>query len=273
MRGEQMIEDLRAIMVCVDFWDLAAITIPRNEHHFREMHFVISEEDVKTAVEVLNAIHPKRRPTAFFLHVTDLFYADGAVMNKWRALEWALDRMGRDGWLCIMDADVIWPQKIEWPGELVPGFLCSPLRRMVSDVEMSTFKYGTLDKLTEDRWKMLPIHRNVNEWAGYSQIFSADDPVLGPPPWHEITYRHAGASDSWFQAKWPRERKIRPNWECLHLGPAGENWFGRTSPRLDGSLPEGREEKLAMTRVMWERRAIRRRSGLDPFAEEKIEVT
>ena len=39
-----------------------------------------------------------------------VFYADGAAFNKWKALELALDSYGRRGWLCVMDADVIWPQ-------------------------------------------------------------------------------------------------------------------------------------------------------------------
>jgi hypothetical protein len=62
----------------------------------------------------------------------------------------------------------------------------------------------------ENEWTKYPIHRNTKEWAGYSQIFHADDPVLGQPPWYDISWSHAGGADSAFQHKWTEDKKIRP---------------------------------------------------------------
>ena len=173
--------------------------------------------------------------------------------------------------MCLLDADVIWPRNAKLP-DLQVGQLCSPLRRMLVNPIPQSFDDLIRQVDNERGWQFCPIHRNVNEWAGYSQIFHAADPVLGSPPWHDIDWSHAGGADSFFQAKWAKENKVRPDWECLHIGNAGENWFGRTSPRLDGSVPEKRAENLRETDELWRRRAARRREGLDQFAPERIDV-
>ncbi len=125
----------------------------------------------------------------------------------------------------------------------------------------------------EPIWKGFPIHRNVAEWAGYTQIFHCDDPALGKTPWHEIDWTHAGGADSFFQAKWPAEKKVRPPWEVLHLGPAGENWLGRTSTLLDGTVPEKQQANKAAIKELW--RSRREREATLPASDrgERIKPT
>jgi hypothetical protein len=256
-----MVENLRAILVCVDYSDILAITLPRMRHHFKEMLVVTTATDLGT-VQVCDE-------NGIRWWCTSSFYADRAVFNKWRALEEGLELFGRHGWMCLLDADVIWPKDAKLP-DLQVGQLCSPLRRMLVNPIPQSFDDLIRQVDNERGWQFCPIHRNVNEWAGYSQIFHAADPVLGSPPWHDIDWSHAGGADSFFQAKWAKENKVRPDWECLHIGNAGENWFGRTSPRLDGSVPEKRAENLRETDELWRRRAERRRQGLDQFEPERI---
>jgi hypothetical protein len=218
-------------MVCVDYADLLAITLPYNRHHFSEVVVVTTESDVETrhlAKKYLCRTFP-----------TDVFYRDGAIFNKWRALEEGLDWMGRHGWLCVMDADVLWPKHARM--QLGQGLLHGPYRRMFPDL--------TLPIPPEDEWRRWPVHTNVREWAGYTQIFHADDPKLGPPPWHEVDWKHAGGADSFFQQKWPTMLKVRLSWDVLHLGPAGVNWCGRASPLVDGTTPEGSVEKMEKVRA------------------------
>jgi hypothetical protein len=217
---------------------------------------------------------------------TTAFKDDGAAFNKWKALEQGLDRMGREGWLCVMDADVLWPHNLEvvvgdkfqgldndWLSFNVPcvnnlnmrvGQLCTPKRRMCEDLG-----YGIPDEVT---WDNFPLHRQQQEFAGYSQIFHASDPHLGPPPWHQVDWRHAGGADSFFQAKWPDSAKVRPPFEVLHLGPAGQNWWGRATPYLDGTVPEDAAAKAELTRRIWVGRAERRARGLDPFEPERTRM-
>lgn len=229
---------LRAIMVSVDYSDLLSLTLPYNRHHFADVMVVTAPEDETT----LRVAADNRCRT----HVTRAFYEDGAFFNKFRALEEGLDAYGREGWLCVMDSDVLWPKGVEVkPGDgeglilslgadvlrLERGYLATPLRRMREDVTGLTAE--TLPP--ESEWVRYPVHRNVAEWAGYSQVFHASDPYLPRPPWHDVTWRHAGGADSFFQMMWPAQRKVRPSWEVLHLGPAGTNWMGRASPYVDGT--------------------------------------
>jgi len=243
------------------------------------MWFVSNKRDAETAAVVLGESAKlddgslkgaEGGGTKIYFLDTDLFTAGGAVFGKWQAVEWALDQMGRRGWIALLDADVVWPREAPFPDSFCPGMLLSPLRRMCP----AAWCHRMLDD--ESSWKCLPVHRNVNEWAGYSQVFFAGDentpadPRLGPPPWHEIDNIHAGSADSWFQAKWPPALKVRPSWECLHIGAAGENWFGRAGVRLDGAVPPDRDEKLRKISQMWRRRAERRSRGQDQFEEEKV---
>jgi len=215
---------LRAIMVSVDYTDLLSITLPYNRHHFESVTIVCSKRDVA-------GLLPLAEKYDCDLFETDLFYANGATFNKWLALEAGLDYLGRYGWLCLMDADVLWPTNIyDALDDIKLGYLYTPMRRMYDRNDLRMIPL-------EKDWHLYPIHRNVNEWAGYSQIFHANDPCLGQPPWHQIDWKHAGGADSFFQRKWNVPNKVRPLFEVLHLGPAGVNWCGRASNYVDGTVP------------------------------------
>lgn len=225
---------LRAIVVCVDYSDFLSITLPRNRHHFGEVCVVTSMRDIlsgRVAEE-----HGAQ------VYRTDAFYYGGAKFNKWLALENALDTYGRHGWLCILDADVIWPHRLP-EFDLLPGKLYTPYRRMMP---IPPIVYGAPTEFTipdETLWSRFPLHRVRSDFSGYTQIFHASDPVLGSPPWHETDWVHAGGGDTMLQAKWSKANKIRPPFEVLHLGDAGVNWCGRTTRFLDGSLPEQADER------------------------------
>lgn len=274
---------MRAILVCVDYADLLAVTLPYNRHHFEAVYIVTDKRcQAETEAAAFRGLTQEQRCGVIVL-TTDLFYADGAAFNKWRALEWGLDQMGRHGWLCIMDADILWPKSIKLFGSTVDGRqnllgqrgrinvnfgnIYTPLRRIWAEWPDPMIRGGVMYNAIvgkqpplplEQHWSAFPIHRNTGEWAGYSQIFHANDPVLGPPPWHETDWIHAGGADSFFQRKWKPENKIRPPFECLHLGPCGENWFGRT------------EEGRRRTKAIWQRRRDLKLAGRDPFEEEKL---
>jgi hypothetical protein len=197
---------------------------------------------------------------------TDLFYKGGAVFNKWAALEAGLDVLGRRGWLSIMDADVLWPQEASAMLELVDlqqGNLYSPFRRMLDPLPVPFVVPEEVD------WHRLPRHPQTREFAGYTQLFHADDPVLGPPPWHQVDWVHAGGADSFFQEKWPPSRKIRLPFDVLHLGPAGVNWCGRASTLADGDTLPGSEERKQQVRAFVRGRGGK--SGEERFRHERLE--
>lgn len=225
-------EHLRAILVSVDYADLLAVCLDQNLHHFKEMLIVSSPDDYDTHRVALEFGVPT--------YLTDSFYSQGASFNKWKALEEGLDYYGRYGWLCIMDADIVWPQSL--PSFLLyQNYLYAPRRRMLLN--------PSLQALPQEReWDKLSLHPNAAEWAGYSQIFYAFDEHLPPQtPWHETDWKHAGGADSFFQRLWPKSHKIRPPFQVLHLGQGGKNWCGRVTPFLDGSKhpsSSSREEQL-----------------------------
>jgi hypothetical protein len=296
---------MRAILVSVGYTDLLRITLPYNRQHFDDVLVVTSPADAPN-------VEPLADESRARLFVTDAFYRDGADFNKWLALEEGLDFYGREGWLCLMDADVLWPRGLSveptadgarmfdtvsarLKRQRVPGYLYTPLRRICplplrlrpdpdcpvcygrgwngTDGPLGAWQTcpltcSGLRPPPEKEWCQYPLHRNAAEWAGYSQIFHASDPVLGPPPWHDVTWRHAGGADSFFQEKWPASRKVRPPFEVLHLGEAGVNWCGRAGPLADGSLPEGAVEKRAKLSRYWRRRLGK--TGPDRFRHEKL---
>jgi hypothetical protein len=224
---------LRAIVVSVDFADLLAVTLPYNRHHFEDVLIVTSTAD-KDTPRVARDYQAK-------VFATESFYEPGAVFNKHKSLEEGLDYMGRYGWICLLDADVLWPCELPSRFPLSRGRIYGPSRREMKDL-------SGLVVPDESKWEQFPI------WppcpcpllGGFSQIFHADD--AGHPPWHDLNWRHAGGGDTVFQQRWPIRNRIRLPFAVLHLGPVGVNWCGRTMPYLDGSVPP--ESGDRMTRLL-----------------------
>lgn len=241
-------------MVCVDYGDLLSVTLPCNRHHFDEVMVVTTPGDTET-ISVA-----KQHDADVF--TTTSFYDDGAEFNKWKGLEEGLDVFGRHGLMALLDADIIWPKaKLnEW--EFKRGYLHTPRRRMLYNLAWLPIA------LDESQWHKVAVATEA-EWPGYSQIFHADDPHLPTAPWHELNWRHAGGADSNFQRLWPAERKVRPTWSVMHLGLAGLNWCGRSTPRLDGTQPEAAEARRARLTVYYTLRRYAR-SVEELYAAERL---
>lgn len=249
---------MKAIMVSVNYADLLTITLPYNRHHFDKIVVVTSMRDPET--------HRVALENGATVCQTEAFYENGAIFNKFRAMEEGLDVLGRDGWICIMDADVLWPKEVSNYNPLAKTFKCYPQEGKLYTPRRRMFEDVTLPIPQESEWGNYPLQSQSREFAGYTQIFHGSDPALGKAPWHETNWRHCGGADSFFQAKWKEENKIRPPWEVLHLGPAGANWCGRATPRVDGSIPEGADELKEKVRSF-----IRGRTqGANRFDGEKI---
>ena len=224
---------MRAITVCVDYSDLLAITLPANRQHFDEMLVVTGPRDDATVAECM------KYPDVSFVR-TDAFYRDGAAFNKGLAIEEAFDKIGRNGWFCVLDADILLPLGAIW-ADVEMFCLTAPRRRMVYDRD-KWFRPGD--------WQQYPLFHDV-EHAGYCQIFSGDDPALRRRPWYGVDWRHAGGCDSDFAANWPPHRLRRPPWHVLHLGQPGINWCGRVQPWQDGRVPvKAHERRVELNRLM-----------------------
>lgn len=238
---------MRAIIVCVEYWDYLSVCLPYNIHHFDEVLVVTSHLDTQTQ----NLCRQLKVPT----FVTDAFYRGGAMFNKWLALEEGLDHFGRHDWICILDADIAIPQSIELP-PLIIGNLYGPHRRMGDQL------------LPPEDWKSLRLWP-LEEFSGYFQLFHGSDPHLPTPPWHQTNWKHAGGADTFFQELWPVENRVRLTFEVLHIGPNGVNWCGRTT-KLAGKTPDNAiQRKQSLTNFMNQRRKLPK--NLRNYDNEKLQ--
>ncbi len=219
---------MKAILISVDYGDILAITLKRNARLFDEILVVSTERDKETA-EVVASV-PNAR-----LHTTDAFYRKDCPFNKGAAMEEGFDILGRDGWICIIDADILFPSDFSWKCvSLEANCLHTPRRCILED--LSTY-YESLD------WTNMKVHPDI-EHAGYCQIFNASAPVLDVRPWYPTNWVHAGGSDSEFNQLWSRRNKIWLPFSVLHLGPVDTNWCGRVAPRADGTVHEDADQRL-----------------------------
>lgn len=229
---------MRAITVCVGYDDLLAITLPRNARHFEEHWIVTHPTDQRTLAVVDSVGHA-------WAYRTDAFYRDGAPFRKGLAIEECFGHIGRDGWFAVVDADTLLPDDFAARvANLDPERIYAPRRRMCSDPRRWC-----------EPWEQWPIQPDC-EQAGFAQVFCGESRFIRDKrPWYGTEFRHAGGCDSVFLYRWPPEFREWLPFECLHLGRPFENWCGRTSPRLDGTLPDGYERNAAsMARLMEQRR-------------------
>ena len=223
---------MRGIVVCVDYADLLAITLPNNMQHLSECLVITSPQD--SATQELVASIPNAN-----VFVTDAFYRDGAMFNKGRAIEEGFDALGREGWIAIWDADILFPTHMsEHMQNLRQDYLYGAPRRMVED---------PLSWDVSREWNLYPLSNDNKRVIGYLQMFHADSPYLkGRRPWYDQTFIHAGGGDGYFENLTPRDHQCLLPFDVLHLGPRDSNWFGRATPRLDGTVPERSEELKAL---------------------------
>lgn len=230
---------LRGITISVEYDDILELTLSYNRHHFEEFLVVTSPEDAGT-MKLCD-----RLGVTYF--VTDAFYRDGALFNKWLALEEGLTHFGRHGWMAILDADIFWPTFVEHVYEV--GNIYTPARYLLDDVQHTL--------LRESEWARLPLLKE-NGCPGWTQIFHATDPVLQQLPWFEAHWTHCGNGDTFFSERWPLEKNIRTAWRCLHLGPTWTNWCGRVAPRRGGEAPlEAPSRRSKLTSLLLQRRRNR----------------
>jgi len=200
---------INAFTVCVDYSDLLKFTIEHNRRFFNEYMVITSCEDKDTwkLCSTKNV----------FTYVTDAFTRDEASFNKGLAIEEALKHFPTNDWLCSLDADIILPGCFEnYPFDF--GCLYVPYRRICKDYN--------LNESIESLWEKSNVLREI-DFAGYTQVFHGEDPILKDKPWYGIDWLHAGGYDTDFNQKWSNCKKKRPPFEVLHLGEPYKNWWGK----------------------------------------------
>jgi len=250
------LSDARAILVCVDYHDILSLTLPQNISQFKSVLVVTSMQDQRT-LHVANLAGAE-------VFQTNAFYDGGAVFNKFLALEQGIDYMGREGWLCILDADIAIPTRrpMEWEPKF--GCLHTPRRRVLEEIP---------EQLPEEiKWRRNKLVKGNEVFNGYFHLFHADDPVLaGVRNWHSVDWTWAAGGDTDLQHRWPHSKKVRPPFEVLHIGKPFRNWAGRVTPFADGTVPEEAEKRKGIyNSFMNQRRHLKSRKEADLYTNEKL---
>lgn len=245
----------KAILVCVEYHDILELTIAKNASHFESITVVTTPDDIQTQSVV------EKIPNAR-CYLTNAFYANGCAFNKGAAMEEGFDTAGRNGWIVVMDADIVLPPKINI-SELSDQKIYGVQRRMLEDV--SSYADGRYHEIEE--WKTLPTMPDTDIAVGFFQLFNSCAPPLSNRPWYPIEWKHAGGCDSFFERKWSNQNRVRLfDFQVLHLGVPGKNWFGRTTAFLDGTIHEESENRFSQLANMVENR----KKGLPKYMGERL---
>lgn len=92
---------IEGIIVCVNYSDFLAHTLPYNRNQFNNLVVVTDTKDIKT------------KKLCDFYHVkclqTDVFYENGNEFNKGAAINYALQSLEQKDWVIHLDADIYLP--------------------------------------------------------------------------------------------------------------------------------------------------------------------
>lgn len=230
--------ELQGVIVCVEYGDFLAHTLPLNRGCFNDLVVVSDTRDTRTHA-ICEHYHTR-------CIQTDAFFADGQAFNKAAGINAGLDALGQANgrWTLHLDADIILPPRF---GDLIRranldpnaiygadrlmcrsyedwmAYVAGPQPQHTSQVFVApdAFPVGTrVARLTDDGY--VPI--------GYFQLWnSLASGVRGYP-----AHSSAARGDMLHALRWPRRlRHLIPEIFVIHLESEdtgmGENWRGRRS--------------------------------------------
>jgi len=216
---------IKTIIVCVDYYDILALTLPHNKNVLDSILVVSAPQDFKTLdVCEKNGIE---------CYQTDAFYRKGAAFNKGLAIEEAFDVVGRDNWILILDADIIVPREFATCQDMLdPTFIHGSRRRV-----LSKFASDSPEISNHALWVDSCPAIAENGPYGYFQLFHGSDPVLQRRPWYPIDWGYAAGCDDEFMGLWSKKNIMWLPFYVLHLGDSCQNWCGRVTPFVGGKVP------------------------------------
>lgn len=237
---------LEAVIVCRDYADFLAETLPINLPHFDDVMVVTHHSDTETKKVC------ERNSIEYF--ATDVFNDHGDRFNKGKAINLGLSNLKKTDWILHLDSDIVLPHRYR-----------DMLRRAMIKQDciygadrVNVHGYDAWEKLKmrlaphyQDNWFIDPdfIHEgNQPKPDGLRFGARVIHKELGWVPigfhqlWHTSQNKRynfnlgsACGSDVFFPAQWPREKRILlPEVICYHLDSEpehskGTNWNGRKS--------------------------------------------
>jgi hypothetical protein len=217
---------ITAIIVCVDYADFPAITLPATVATVDRVCVATAPHDEATlavcrAASVEIAVYPR-------------FSGGGVSFDKAGGLNFLLDRLRPQGWVLSLDADIVLPRRLEING-LERSHLYAAHRRMIADPE---------------QWREYLASRDFTPFARYGPGLKAGRAgLLGYfQLWHFPTFPqrrfprscNAAGYDTAFGRLWPKSHRRYLEGDVVHLGVNKANWNGRvTETWLVSEAPVG----------------------------------
>lgn len=230
---------LEAIIVCVDYSDFLAHTLPANKHNFDKLVVVTSPADIKT--QKLCEYHHVMCVT------TDVFYEDGASFNKAKGINFGMKSLDKTGWVLHIDSDIVLPPLFRLtldPIDLDPTFVYGVDRLMCTSYKDWTDQQIE-PHLTQESHiyihptsKTMKVGTRIAKYAtseGYIPIgfFQMWNPLHSGVDNYPDEHGDAGRSDMLFSMQWKRNKRgFIPEIIAIHLesevlSTMGKNWKGR----------------------------------------------
>jgi glycosyltransferase involved in cell wall biosynthesis len=237
---------LEGVVVCVNYSDFLAHTLPSIYTQFDKLVVVTDLKDVDT----------KELCSAYGVECvqTDCFYGSKDPFNKGKGINAGLERLDKDGWVIQLDSDIYFP----------------PCTRSILNVRhLDHEKIYGVDRLmcpSYDSWvnylrKPNPLHSktvfvNLNAFPVGTRLSEFHNPKGGYEPigffqlWHpqgsgvfDYPQCHGAAdkTDVLHCKRWTRDkRELMADVVVIHLASGrgwGLNWNGRKSPKFGPLLP------------------------------------
>jgi hypothetical protein len=239
---------IEAVVVCVDYSDFLAWTLPANRSQFNRMVVVTTPDDTAT-----QAVCERYEVECV---KTDAFHANGDVFAKGRGINAGLERLSLRGWVLHMDADIYLPPKTRGILDrlpLDPQKLYGCDRLMCPDAQAFARYLDAPPPIQSDwvfvRAEAFPVGVRIAQYMergggyvpiGYWQLWNPSGSGVSRYP---ETHGTAARTDFQHGTSWPRERReLLAEIIVIHLESApgmALNWEGRRTPPFQlGATPE-----------------------------------
>jgi hypothetical protein len=232
---------LEAVIVCVNYSDFLAHTLPSTKNQFDKLVVVTDYEDLET------------KQLCEYYNVqciqTDVFYQDGDTFNKGKGINEGLKHLDLDGWVVHLDADIYLPPQTRSILETIPldpNKIYGADRLMCPSYE-EWQKFQNSPSPIQDAWIFIhltrfPVGVRICEYktyhGGYEPIgyFQLWHPQQSGVKAYPDKHGFADRTDVIHCKKWPREkRELLPEIVLIHLESEpgiGLNWKGRKTEKF-----------------------------------------
>ncbi|RMD77973.1 MAG: hypothetical protein D6820_10755 [Lentisphaerae bacterium] len=215
---------LQALMVCVNYADILAKTLPLNRSHFDRFVVVTAPEDKDT-----QRVAAQHGATVI---VSESFREDGFPFNKGKMLNAGAHALEPDTWTIMLDADIILPPYTrEYSGSLylLHNCLYFAARYNINPVNLESWISSVAQSGTVDYSQLTFLHRVP---VGYFELFHPQAECLRFPAICSTVFDNASGVDSHFSNQWIEHPDCHVQdlqLDVYHIphGPNGANWSGR----------------------------------------------